>query len=93
MSKNMNIDFENHIDFYNKKSMKQRGASEACPNSVKLRWVYACSCLGFLDVEEDIRLALDCLFLAMEGCKITMKDMDPIIAMIIRQKFLDDEKN
>ena len=93
MSNNANVDQSKYINFHDKEEVQKRNGSKLCPDSIKQRWVYACSCLGFIGIEATLGLALECLFVAMDGSKITLKDMEPVVRIIIKEKLLEEEKN
>lgn len=84
MEANTNCQFENRINFYDKKLVAQKITDEFCPEAIKYRWLYACSCMGINDIEPELTVAIECLFLAFRECKITLKDMEPIVTMIIK---------
>ena len=84
MEANTNCQPENRINFYDKKLVVQKITDEFCPEAIKYRWLYACSCMGINDIEPELTVAIECLFLAFRECKITLKDMEPIVTMIIK---------
>ena len=47
--------------------------------------------MGFIDIENLIDVALECLFVAMEGLSVSFKDMESVIIVLIRCRYLEEE--
>ena len=48
--------------------------------------------MGITGVEHVLGSSLECLFLASDGCKITLKQMEPVVDIILKELFLEQEK-